>query len=116
MAVKTTNRYGKIAITDTALAMVASNVASECYGVAALVSRRLTDSLIELFNKTATAKGVKVDTVKNKINIDIFAVLKDGINVDAVCDSIKSTVKYHVERFSGMRVNVVNVYVVGIRV
>lgn len=116
MAVKTTNRFGKIAITDNAIAMLASNLAEECYGVASLVSRRLTDSLVELFNKQSSAKGVKVDTVKNKINIDIYAVLKDGINVDAVCDSIKSTVKYHVEYFSGMRVSSVNVYVVGIKV
>lgn len=116
MAVKTINKYGKIIISDNAIAMIASRITSECYGVASLVSRRLTDSLIELFNKQALAKGVKIDTVKNKINIDIFALLKEGVNSDAVVDSIKSTVKYHVEYFTGMRVENINVFVVGVKI
>lgn len=116
MAVKTINKYGKISITDNAIAMVASHVASECYGIASLVSRRLTDSVAELFNKKAHAKGVKVESVKNKINIEIYALIKEGVNNDAVCDSLKNTVKYHIETFTGMRVENVNVYVVGVKV
>lgn len=116
MAVKTVNKYGKICIYDSAIAMVASHVASECYGVASLVSRKLTDSMVELFNKKAHTKGVKVESIKNKINIDLYVVLKDGVNNDAVCDSIKNTVQYHVETFTGMRVADVNVYVVGVKV
>ena len=116
MAVKTVNKYGKINITDNAIAMVASHVASDCYGVASLVSRRLTDSVAEFFNKKAYAKGVKIESIKNKINIEIYALIKEGVNVNAVCDSICSTVKYHVEFFTGMRVESVKVYVVGVRV
>lgn len=115
MAVKTVNKFGKINITDNAIAMVASHVAGECYGVASLVSRRLTDSVAEFFNKRAYAKGVRVESIKNKINIEIYAMLKAGVNTDAVCESIRSTVKYNVETFTGMRVENVNVYVVGVK-
>lgn len=116
MAVKTVNKYGKINITDNAIAMVASHVASECYGVASLVSRRLTDSIAEFFNKKAQAKGVKIESIKNKINIEVYALIKEGVNTDAVCDSIKSTIKYNVETFTGMRVENITVYVVGVKV
>ncbi len=116
MAVKTINKFGKLNITDNSIAMVVSHVASECYGVASLVSRRLTDSVAEFFNKKASAKGVKVESVKNKINIEIYALIKEGVNVDAVCESIRSTVRYNVEIFTGMRVESVLVHVVGIRV
>lgn len=116
MAVKTSNIYGKINISDFAIAMVASNAAMECYGVVGLVSRRLTDSLIELFNKTSYAKGVKVESVDNKINIDIYAILRDGVSINAVKESMASTVRYNVETFSGMRVNNVRVNIVGVKV
>jgi len=76
----------------------------------------LTDSIASFFGRKSNAKGVKVVSIKNKINIEIYSVLKDGINTDAVCDSIKSAVKYNIEVFTGMRVDEVLVYVVGVRV
>lgn len=116
MSVKTINKFGKLIITDNAIAMIASYVASDCYGVVSLVSRKLTDSIAEILGRKTTAKGVKVVSIKNKINIEIYALLKEGINTDAVCESIKSTVKYKVETITGMRVDEVLVYVVGVRV
>ena len=116
MSVKTINKFGKLCITDNAIAMVASHVATDCYGVVSLVSRKLTDSIAGFFGRKSSAKGVKVVSIKNKINIEIYSVLKDGINTDAVCDSIKSAVKYNIEVFTGMRVEEVLVYVVGVRV
>ncbi|MEG1509740.1 MAG: Asp23/Gls24 family envelope stress response protein [Clostridia bacterium] len=117
MAVSTSNIFGKINISDFAIAMVANHVALECYGVFDLVSRKLTDSMIEFFNRAPSfAKGIKVEVIDNKINIDIYTVLIDGVSIDAVCDSLKSTVKYNVETFTGMRVNKVNVNVVGVKV
>ncbi len=116
MAVKTSNYYGKLIITDNAIAMTAHNAASECYGVVELVSRTLTDSLYELFKRPSVGKGVKVTTIANKINLELFVVLRDGVNPSAVSDSIQETVKYHVETYTGMRVTHVAVHVVGVRV
>ncbi len=115
MAVKTTNRYGRITISDSAIAMTAHYSAADCYGIVDLVSRRLTDSLIELFNKQPAGKGVKVETVNNKIYLELYVVLRDGVNVDAICDSVRSTVKYDVETYTGMRVSGIVVNVVGVR-
>ena len=116
MAVKTSNIYGKITISDTSVAKIAHYSAIDCYGISDLVSRRFTDSLVELFNKSSAAKGVRVETVNNKINIDLYVILKDGININAVKDSVAATVKYNVETFTGMRVNKINVNIVGVRV
>jgi len=113
MAVKTSNKYGKITVSDEAVAMCAFHAASECYGVVELVSRRLTDSIASFFKNKKYTKGIRVATVDNKIYIDIFAVLKHGVAVDAVIDSLRSVVTYSVESFTGMRVMQVNVNVVG---
>ena len=116
MAVKTSNYYGRIIITDQAISMVAQFAAADCYGVVDLVSRKLSDSISEFFNKCPAGKGVKIVTLKNKINIELFVVLKEGINIEAVTESIKSTVKYNVETYTGMRVDSVIVNVVGVKV
>ncbi|MGI6228845.1 MAG: Asp23/Gls24 family envelope stress response protein [Christensenellales bacterium] len=116
MSLQTSNIYGKISISDNAVAAVASNAASECYGVDELVSRRLSDSLSEMFNRNTVGKGIKVTTIENLIFLDVYVTLKYGVNVEAVKKSLESAVRYSVETFTGMRVKRVNVNVVGIKV
>ena len=116
MSVTTSNYYGKIFISDEAIAAVAASAAIECYGVVDLVSKKLSDNFAEIFKKQQLGKGVKVITNENKIFIDIYVVLKYGVSISAVAESLKKAVKYRVEEFSGMIVDSVNVNVVGVRV
>ncbi|MBQ8762128.1 MAG: Asp23/Gls24 family envelope stress response protein [Clostridia bacterium] len=116
MSVTTSNYYGKIVISDEAIAAVAASAAIECYGVVDLVSKKLSDNFAEIFKKQQLGKGVKVITNENKIFIDIYVVLKYGVSISAVAESLKKAVKYRVEEFSGMIVDTVNINVVGVRV
>lgn len=115
MSVNTSNAYGKIKISDMAIAKVASQAAMECYGIVDTVSRRFTDSLAELFKKDTRGKGVKVTTDGDKIYIDVYVIIKFGVSINAVAQSLKESVKYRVERFTGMIVDSVNVNVIGVR-
>lgn len=116
MAVNTANSYGKISISDEAIAIVAGHTALECYGVVDLVAKKLSDNFAMLFKKQNFNKGVKVLTVDNKIYIDLYVVLKYGVSIVAVADSLKRSVKYSVEEFTGMIVDSINVNVLGVRV
>lgn len=116
MTVDTKNYYGRITISDECIAIVAGYAALDCYGVVDLVANSLKDSLTELFKKQQCSKGVKISNVDNRIFIDIFCILKYGVSVSAVAESLKSAVKYSVENFTGMIVDTVNVHVVGVRV
>ena len=116
MSVTTTNYYGKIYIADDAIASIAASAALDCYGVIDLVSKRFSDNVADLFKKQQLVKGVKVITSGNRIFIDLFVVLKYGVSISAVADSLRKAVKYKVEEFSGMIVDTVNVNVVGVRV
>ena len=98
-----------------AIAKVASQAAMECYGIVDTVSRRFTDSLAELFKKDTRGKGVKVTTDGDKIYIDVYVIIKFGVSINAVAQSLKESVKYRVERFTGMIVDSVNVNVIGVR-
>ncbi len=115
MALQTSNIYGNIVVSDDAVALVIKKVAIECYGVAELVSRRLSDSVLMLFNAEPISKGIKLVTVDNRIYIDIYCLIVDGVNVEAVVASLKSSVIFHVEHFTGMRVKSVDVHVVGMK-
>ncbi len=115
MAVTTSNMFGKITVNDKAIAMVAGYAARECYGVVDLVTRRFIDSIKGLFSKIPYTNGVKIKTENNKIIIDIFAIFKNGVSFEAVTESLKSTVVYNVEQFSGFQVKEINVKIVGVK-
>ena len=113
MAVNTTNAYGNIYINDDAIASVTAHTALECYGVVDLASKKF--NVNSLGTKKDQIKGVKILTLDNKIYIDIFVILKYGLSINAVCESLKKTVKYKVENFTGMIVDSVNINVVGVK-
>ena len=113
MSVITSNAYGKISISDLAIAKVAAAV--ESYGIVDTVARRFSDTLAELLKKDAGGKGVRVVTSGNRITIDVAVVVKYGVSIEAVAESLKEGVKYKVERFTGMIVDSVNVNIVGLK-
>ena len=115
MSVSTSNAYGKISISDLAIAKVASQAAVESYGIVDTVARRFTDTVAELLKKDAGGKGVKVATQGNRIFIDVFVIIKYGVSIEAVAESLKESIKYKVENFTGMIVDTVNVNVVGLK-
>ena len=116
MSVSTSNAYGKISISDLAIAKVASQAAVESYGIVDTVSHRFTDALAELLKKDAGGKGVKIMTQGNRIYIDVYVLIKYGVSIEAVAESLKEAIKYKVERFTGMIVDTVNVNVMGLKI
>ncbi len=116
MSVSTSNAYGKISISDLAIAKVAAQAAVESYGIVDTVSRRFSDTLAELLKKDAGGKGVKVATQGNRIFIDVYVLIKYGVSIEAVAESLKESIKYKVENFTGMIVDTVNVNVMGLKI
>ena len=110
MSVHTSNVYGKISISDSAIAKIAKNAALECYGIVDTVSRRFS----ELFRKS-TSRGIKVVTQGDRIFIDVYVIIKYGVSINAVAESLKEGVKYKVENFTGMIVDTVNVNIIGVK-
>ncbi len=113
--VSTSNVYGKISITDEAIARVASHAALDCYGIVELVTKNLADTISGVFIKDAHPRGVKVVTAGDKISIDVYVVIKFGVSLSAVAESLKQAIKYQVEKFTGMVVDCVNVNIMGVK-
>lgn len=117
MAVSTKNYYGNIEISTSAISAVAGFATLDTYGVVDLVSKGLKSSIANLFKKNPYTKGIIVNINNdNRIFIDIYCILKYGISISAIAESLKKSVKYTVEDFTGMIVDTVNIHVVGVRV
>ena len=102
MALRTSNLYGKIVVTDQAVRTVVGTSTLECYGIWGLGSKRMK-------------RAVRVHSINNRIYVEVNVYLRFGVNIDAVIDSVRSAIKYNVQNFSGMIVEIINVKVVGIR-
>ena len=59
---------------------------------------------------------MKITTSGNRIFIDVYVLIKYGVSIEAVAESLKESVKYKVERFTGMIVDTVNVNIVGLKI
>ena len=115
MSVNTNNAYGKISISDLAIAKVASHTALDSYGIVEMVSRRFTDTLALILKKDGEGRGIKVITFGNRIFIDVYVIIKYGVSIAAVAESLKEAIKYKVEAFTGMIVDTVNVNVIDVK-
>ena len=116
MSVNTSNIYGKISISDKAIARLVSHACFESYGVIGLDSYRFTDSLAGLFvRKDKHTNGVKITTVGDRIYVEVSVIVKFGVSISAVAESLKEAIKYKVEEYTGMIVDTVDVNIIGVK-
>ena len=115
MSLRTQNAYGTITITDDVVASLAGQLALDCYGIVDKMPRKFSDSVADLFKRNSLSRGVRVTTKGDRIYVDLFVVLRYGVSIAAVAASLKSTIKYGLEQFTGMIVDTVNVHVVGVK-
>lgn len=114
MTIKTD--LGYIDITSEVLAGIAGNAASGCFGVKGMTVRSVTDGLDCLLRRESQSRGVRVqDAADGGVNIDLHIAVEHGVNIATVCRSIISEVRYHVERYTGVDVKNVDVFVESMR-
>lgn len=114
MAVKTNNIYGKILVSDNTIERFVSHVAGDCYGIVAFVPSSFWDRIVGFFRFRNYVAGVKVRTEGDRIFISVAVTVKYGVSIKAVVDALKTSIKYRVEKFTGMIVDTMNVKVMGV--
>jgi uncharacterized alkaline shock family protein YloU len=116
MSVRTNNIYGKIVISDQTIERFIGVVAMDCYGIVEFTPKSVFDSVISFFLRFGSSvKGVRVHSDGDRIFIDLSVIVKYGVSIKAVVEALKESVKYRVERFTGMIVDTINVNVVGVK-
>jgi len=110
-----TTTLGGIHISPNAVATIAYHATLESYGVVGLAPKNLTDGIVSSITREPL-RGVSVRYSGEDIDIDIHVIVEYGTRITSVAESVGNTVRFHVEKALGLRVNTVNVHVAGLRV
>ena len=116
MSAEIKNERGIINISNTVIAKLAGYAATQCYGVVGMCSKTSKDGISGLLKRENMDKGIKVKTDANGIDIALYIVVEYGLNIGTIGETIRKSVKYSVEKYTGMEVSSVQVYVESVRV
>lgn len=108
--------YGNIEIAREAVATIAGAAAVRCYGIVGMVPRGIRQGVAEILGRDDVGQGVEVRFEGDEVKIELWVVMCYGVNIAEVANSVMETVRYEVEKMTGLRAVEVNVNVVGIRV
>ncbi len=117
MSIQINNEYGKIEISNEALANVVGNATTECYGVVGMASKNLVkDGIAVVLGKENYSKGVtlRVDE-ENKLIVDLYIIVGMGVKISEVCLEIQKKVNYVIQQTFGEPVEQINIFVQGIK-
>ncbi|MCR4398846.1 MAG: Asp23/Gls24 family envelope stress response protein [Firmicutes bacterium] len=110
------NQYGRLILSEEAIATIAGVAATECYGIVGMASRRVTDGIAELLGRENLSKGVEVTLDGNKVAITLNVIVGYGVRISEVARNVMGKVKYTVEGSTGLQVVKVNINVQGVKV
>ncbi len=105
------NEYGTIDISNEALSGIVSIAANNCFGVHGMARKNMGESIAELLKLDARHKGISIEIKDDLVNITLRIIVRHGINIAAIGDSIINEVTYYVENTAGVKVGRVDVFV-----
>jgi len=110
-----TTTLGGIHISPNAVATIAYHAVLESYGVVGLAPKNMADGIVKSITREPS-KGVFVYYNGEDIDIEVNIIVEYGTRINSVAESVVNTVRYHVEKALGLKVNSVNVHVAGLRI
>ena len=106
---------GGIHISPNAIATIAYHATLESYGVVGLAPKNIADDIVKSITHEPL-RGVSVDYNGEEIDIEINIIVEYGTRINSVAESVANTVRFHVEKALGLKVNNIDVHVAGLRI
>lgn len=116
MGSEVVSNKGSVRISNTVIAKIAGYVATQCYGVVAMVNKSGKDGILKILKLENMDKGIKVKVVDNIVDLTLYIVAEYGVNIVSISETIQNNVKYQLEKITGLKVSNVKVAVESIRV
>lgn len=108
---------GSIVIDNEVIAQYAGSVAVECFGIVGMATVNVKDGLVRLLKKDSITCGIQVEmNSNNKMTLNFHVIVVYGVSILAVAENLISNVKYKVEKFTGLEMEKINIFVEGVRV
>ena len=102
-----TSRFplGDVSFTNGYFSTLVGEAAKNCYGVAAIVPRDLSDTVRSLVHGSDySEKGVRVTQEDGRLVIELHIAVSYGLNISTAARSISHRVKDQVELATGLKV------------
>jgi uncharacterized alkaline shock family protein YloU len=110
-----TTSLGGIHISPNAVATIAYRATLESYGVVGLAPMNIADGIVKTITREPS-RGVAVKYNGEDIDIEIHIIVEYGTRIASVAESVTNTVRFHVEKALGLKVNKIDVHVAGLRI
>lgn len=104
---------GTVQIADDVIAVIVGIAATEVEGITAL-GDNITNEFMNKVGIKNINKGVKVNIVDGKIDVEVSLTVGYGYNIPATCAKVQEKIKNTVENMTGLKVTGVNVRIAGV--
>lgn len=117
MTIERINNKGNVSITMDAIASIAGNAATECYGVVGLVPKTgFRATVAELLRIENYKKGVFARETKSGVEVEMYLLVAYGLKITEVVSEVQKKVKYVLEKTLDIKFKSINVFVKGIKI
>ncbi len=107
---------GTVHIANDVLADLAGYAALESYGVVGMTSPTVADGVAQLLPRQKLRKGVKVCTVEEGVELDLYVIIEHGTNLTEVSHNLANRVRYTLTTMADVAVARVDIHVMGVKV
>ena len=107
---------GQISINPDVIAFYVGIQAVECFGIVGMAAVSVTDGISRLLKRENLTKGISVKIEDNKLILDFHIIVAYGLSISAITQTLIETIQYKAEKFTGMEVKKINIFVEGVRI
>ena len=109
-----TNR-GSIYYSDVVIKNIIALSTMECDGVIGMSSRNVKEGVTESL-KNGIKNGVKINYEDEKVNVEVFVIVKYGIKISSIANEIIKKIKYNVEDYLSITIKSITVNIQGVKI
>lgn len=102
-----------IRISSEVIAVITSIISSDIPGVAGM-SGGVVGGIAERLGRYDMTRGIKVQINEDRVSIDMNIIVEYGISIVDTTDKLKKEVRTNVEKTTGLKVEAININVLGI--
>ena len=93
-------RLGRIEVSPTAIASLASQAVLECYGVVGMATKDLASGIVKILQPASHRRGVEIQIGDDFVMIDLYVVIEYGTRIAIVARMVAVNIHVQDLRFS----------------
>jgi uncharacterized alkaline shock family protein YloU len=106
---------GTLTIANEVISQIVGQTVLECYGVVGMAATNLTQGVARLLSRERITQGVAVRREPGGLAIELYIVVEYGLNLAEVATSVRSRVRYQVEKLTQLPVSSLQIHIQGVK-